>query len=78
MKIGDLVKTRTPGIRIAPQTGVIVDIIQKKVWRTHEFGRKVNWDIVEPESHAVLLLAHTGRLSSPVPLLDLELSEVEQ
>ena len=51
MKIGDLVK-----LEGHHQTGVVVDIVHKKAWRVHEKGVKVNWDTVEPEPHAIVMV----------------------
>lgn len=53
MKPGDLVKAR-----YSDAIGIVVDIIQKKVWRTAELGKKVSWDEIDPEPHAVVLYAH--------------------
>ena len=65
MKVGDLVKLK----KGATRCGVVIDMIQKKVWRTHIHGKKVNWDIVDPEPHAVVLYADDTMC---IPLTDLE------
>jgi len=49
MKIGDLVKWQG-------KTGVVVRVYRHKVWRTHEQGNKVNWDNIEPEPFADVML----------------------
>ena len=62
MKAGDLVKAEN-----SDSIGLVVDIIRKKVWRTHELGRKIDWDIVDPEPHAVVLYSHNdGTVNIPV------------
>ena len=48
MKIGDVVKH-------GEAVGLVIDVIQKKAWRVHEMGNKVNWDEVKPEDHAVVM-----------------------
>jgi len=57
MKAGNLVKHRMSD---EPRVGVVVDIIQKKVWRTSVHGRKVDWTKVKPEPHAVILFPHNS------------------
>ena len=71
MKIGDLVKTvRRYG---SVQAGLITDIVEKKCWRTDELGKAVNWNKVEPEPHAVVLV---GDKYLTIPLVDLELIDI--
>ena len=55
MKVGDLVKlSSSHGASF--RAGLIVDLIEKKCWRTKELGPKIDWDKVEPEPHAVVLI----------------------
>ena len=54
MKIGDLVKLKSMHRRQAPRAGLIVDLIEKKCWRTDAFGTKVDWGKIDPEPHAVV------------------------
>ena len=64
MKKGDLV--RYSGNK-ENAVGIVVDVIQKKVWRTSERGKAVNWNRVEPEPHAVVLWEHNdGPVAVPV------------
>ena len=56
MKIGDLVKLKSMHRRQAPRAGLIVDLIEKKCWRTDVFGTKIDWGKIEPEPHAVVLI----------------------
>ena len=69
MKIGDLVKlpAMTRSHRI--QFGLIVDLVDKKCWRTDVFGNKIDWNKVEPEPHAVVLINGGTR---SIPIIDLE------
>ena len=61
MEVGNLVRAEC-----SEAIGIIVDIIDKKVWRVHDNGVKVNWDTVEPEPHAVVLYSHNdGTVSIP-------------
>jgi hypothetical protein len=71
MKVGDLVKTvRRYG---SMQVGLITDIVEKKCWRTDELGKKVDWNKVEPEPHAVVLI---GESYLTIPVADLELIDI--
>ena len=65
MKVGDLVSHK----RSATTTGVVVEMIQKKIWRTNIQGKRVNWTRVDPEAHAVVLLADKF---ITIPVIDLE------
>jgi hypothetical protein len=67
MKVGDLVKNKAAKKAIA---GLIVDIVQKKCWRTHILGKSVDWNKIEPEPHAVVLIGEDYRT---IPLAELEL-----
>ena len=69
MKIGDLVKLKSMHRRQAPRAGLIVDLIEKKCWRTGELGNKVDWNKVDPEPHAVVLV-NGNKLT--LPMVDLE------
>tara|TARA_Y100001963_G_C6568486_1_gene347716 strand:- start:23 stop:244 length:222 start_codon:yes stop_codon:yes gene_type:complete len=68
MKVGDLVKSKA--INGQPRkAGLIVDVVQKKCWRTQIRGQKVDWDRIEPEPHAVVLV---GGTKLTIPFTDLE------
>jgi hypothetical protein len=67
MKIGDLVKLKGVG---DSRAGLIVDLTEKKCWRTDALGPKVNWDKIEPELHAVIMF-RSDRLE--IPIVDLEI-----
>ena len=69
MKVGDLVRAFKSS-RGAGKIGVVVKLFEKKVWRTDELGRKVNWSKIEPEPVANVMIE--GRVIG-VPLTDLEL-----
>ena len=72
MKAGDLVRhhSATRNIHALEPTGIVVDIIQKKVWRTNLQGKRVNWAKVNPEPHAVVLYSQRGTLSIPITELE--------
>jgi hypothetical protein len=69
MKIGDLVKLPAGSRSHAVHVGLIVDLIDKKCWRTDVFGNKIDWNKVEPEPHAVVLINGATR---SIPIIDLE------
>ena len=55
MKVGDLVKLSSSA-GASFRAGLIVDLIEKKCWRTDVLGNKVDWGRIEPEPHAVVLV----------------------
>ena len=66
MKIGDLVRHRD-----AERTGLIVELTQKKCWRTAIQGKQVDWNDVDPEPHAVVLWSHNdGTIEIPIEELE--------
>jgi hypothetical protein len=71
MKVGDLVRsvTKPPARRI--RAGIIVEMIQKKCWRTDVSGTKVDWAKIDPEPHAVVLFPDSSGTIS-IPVVDLE------
>jgi hypothetical protein len=75
MKVGDIVKVRTvrreEGRRVdLVRVGLVVDIVEKKCWRTHTMGKRIDWNAVKPEPHAVVVVNGDQRT---VPVTDLEL-----
>ena len=63
MKKGDLVRYRGDDLS---KVGLVVDITEKKVWRTHIHGKRVDWGKIDPEPHAVVLWEHNdGALEVP-------------
>lgn len=72
MKVGDLVRHYSAARNIWAEepTGLVVDIVQKKVWRTNLQGKQVNWANVNPEPHAVVLYSQRGTLN--IPIIELE------
>ena len=68
MKVGDLVKSRAINGR-PHKAGLIVELVEKKCWRTQIRGQKVDWNKIEPEPHAVVLIDGT---KLTIPLTDLE------
>ena len=69
MKIGDLVKLSPERWGTHQTAGIIVEFIEKKCWRTHILGKKVDWGRIEPEPHGVILVGDT---KLTIPLTDLE------
>ena len=67
MKVGDLVRN---SLACDGELGLVVDMVQKKCWRSIGDGTPVNWDVVDPEPHAVVL--YPGRATITVPVTDLE------
>ena len=66
MKIGDLVKAE-----YSEAVGIVVDMTQRKVWRTDVHGPHVDWRKVDPEPHAVILYSHNDG-TVDIPITDLE------
>ena len=67
MKVGDLVNHKQVN---DSRAGLVVELIEKKCWRTDVFGTKIDWGKIEPEPHAVVLVNGDKRT---IPLTDLEL-----
>ena len=63
MKVGDTAKHESKIV-------LIVDMIEKKCWRTSERGKTVDWEKVKPEPHAVVMF-DTGAQRT-IPTSDLE------
>ena len=72
MKVGDLVMVKTHPKGGLKRTGVVVEIIQKKCWRTHKMGKKINWDLIDPEPHGVVMF---DDLIRTIPEADLRVFE---
>ncbi len=69
MKIGDLVRLcASHGASFG--VGIVVELVEKKCWRTDLLGRKVDWSKIEPEPHAVVVVKGNQRT---IPITDLEL-----
>ena len=68
MKIGDLVKLKSMHRRQKQRVGLIVELLDKKCWRTDKLGKSVDWSKIEPEPHAVILV-DGRRLTIPVEQL---------
>ena len=68
MKIGDLVKlSAVHGASF--RAGLIVEFIEKKCWRTDVLGNRIDWNKIDPEPHAIVLIEGDKRT---IPLTDLE------
>ena len=68
MKIGDLVKL-SAAHGASFRAGLIVELVEKKCWRTQLRGNRVDWDKIEPEPHAVVMINGDKRT---IPITDLE------
>mgnify|MGYP001208828583 CR=1 FL=1 len=69
MQVGDLVRAQ-----YSEAVGLVVDVIQKKVWRTDSHGKKIDWNKVDPEPHAVVLYSHNEG-TVDIPIIDLEVTK---
>lgn len=69
MKVGDMVKLKQDsGVTRPARVGLLIDFEQKKV---HRGGSIVDWSILEPEDHGVVLFSHNeGTIN--IPVIDLE------
>lgn len=71
MKVGDLVRRAPDVYRGGDRTGIVVEMIQKKCWRTNVQGKKIDWNAIDPEPHAVVLFSeNSGTIS--IPVIELE------
>ena len=72
MKVGDLVRwgpfTWDDDV---DKAGVVVEMTQKKCWRSEIRGEMIDWNAIDPEPHAVVLFSmDDGTIS--IPAIDLE------
>ena len=72
MKVGDLVQHES---NLSGEPGLVVDVIQKKCWRTSERGIGIDWNKIEPEPHAVVLWSHNNG-TIDIPLSELAIVNV--
>jgi len=49
MKVGDLARRVPVDTQDPDRFGLVIDVIQKKCWRTDRDGENVNWDLILPE-----------------------------
>ena len=71
MKVGDLVKLKgMQGPRNSGSAGIVVRLFEKKCWRTQDRGPAVNWDLVNPEPHAAVII-NENVLNFPTSELEL-------
>jgi len=69
MKVGDLVKLRSMHRRQEERAGLVVELLDKKVWRTDAMGKNVNWDKAKTEPHAKVLV---GEKYLTIPVSELK------
>ena len=67
MKVGDLVRYKQA--TFSKMAGIVVDLVDKKVWNVDTLGKAVNWDVAPVEPHAVLLV---GERYHTIPIDHLE------
>jgi len=74
VKVGDLVRSIPACAGGTNSIGIVIEMIQKKVWRTSIQGKKVNWNEVDPEPHAVVLGGWSvgGEGTISIPIVELE------
>ena len=70
MKPGDLVR-HTQLCITGTRVGLVIGTTEKKCWRTSEQGKKINWDIIDPELHAVVMYPGPSKPLA-IPVVDLE------
>ena len=74
MKVGDLVRHAPVHLKkklVGTKVGLIVEMGQKKCWRTAIQGKQVDWNAVDPEPHAVVLYSHNAGTVT-IPAAELE------
>lgn len=71
MKKGSLVRHKN-----SESIGVVLENLDKKVWRTHVQGKRINWDKVEPEPHSSVLFSHNDG-PVEIPWVDLVVIDEE-
>ena len=47
----------------------LLHFVDKKCWRSHKMGTSVDWGLIDPEPHAVVLI---GERYLTIPVIDLE------
>lgn len=79
MKVGDLVRHSfhfrgddVLGVRV----GLVIELTEKKCWRTDRQGHKISWGQIEPEAHAVVLYPNQDAIT--VPAIELEVVNNEK
>ena len=55
VKVGDLVRLKN---HPNPKPGIVVHLTEKKVWRTHLYGKKIDWSKIDPEPHVGIMWNH--------------------
>ena len=58
MKVGDLVRLKKD-CKDKNTSGIVINIIQKKCWRTDKLGPMIDWRKIDPEPHAIVLAQGT-------------------
>ncbi len=69
MKLGDMVRHRHSGL-VGTRVGLVIDVIEKKCWRTSSRGVRIDWDSIDPEPHAVVMYSEDSQIA--IPAIELE------
>ena len=71
MKVGDVVKFKgDAGVTRPIKKGIIIELFEKKCWRTDKLGPMIDWRKVDPEPHAKVMI---GDSVMNMPLTNIEL-----
>lgn len=73
LKVGDLVKLKSTHRNQEQRAGLVVELLDKKCWRTDELGKSIDWNKLEPEPHAVVLV---GDKYLTMPIVNLDLVDI--
>lgn len=66
MKAGDMVRSVPVDTQDPDRWGLVVDVIQKKCWRTDIHGPHIDWRKIDPEPHAVVMFPwNDGPITMP-------------
>ncbi len=72
MKVGDMVRSVDSGILTqSKRVGIVVEVIQKKCWRTEVHGPMIDWRKIDPEPHAVVMFNDNNNVLT-IPAIELE------
>ena len=72
MTVGDMVRSVNSGILTqSKRIGIIVDVIQKKCWRTEVHGPTIDWRKIDSEPHAIVMFNDNNDILT-LPTIELE------
>jgi hypothetical protein len=71
MKVGDIVKFKgDAGVTRPIKKGIVIELFEKKCWRTGELGPHIDWKKVDPEPHAKVMISN-NIISMPLAHIEL-------